>query len=833
MAPASSTTTSSRPVSRASIANSCTGSGTAPIGALKQRDGATRTRKEWDSPGRDPDLWMHDGNCFVYLHGKGRSKRGPSFKLPFPALLAAKCFPFIQRFLVTDGYRPGTADEIGCWYRVNPRRTVELYVPPPTADRARARLHHLATRNFLAWVVRRSIVGEHLGNAMVALLHSMHEFRTGVEDNVGDLLNYLEEEGYLLLAGQPSHAMALLFLAESFQLSQLYIRAFAHCVGMSERLCSSTEYHNISVASRKLIRQARTEMDARLDRVAAMLGNFLDEQLSEAHVGIPPGIRAHLERFRSFLLSFYSTKLGYYPPRSFDANVCRAMGDDFSALYKLLEDDGSCEFMPSPAAGGICTLQIVQSFDRRNEFEPLEHPLPLLPQLDQQGGMKRIAWLPRRGKGRSEQRQLEYAALVRASNWREDIFRNDLVRAYRGFEEDSVVWPNKADRYEKASLVDARKVRWILIYAIHQTLRHANKGPTGPPADGDTRLPWKEAHDVEPLVPRQTDMATEDAPLATWGDASLRSFTGGIEIKPDIDYFALTHEAPPPRGRRSSVPTAPDIHAQTISRSNSVTRVLRRSSTLRRSIQRFKQATSTPPPTALAPPNPIHDEIVVHGYGNGRNSVNPDAGEMRLLDTSVKWASRSGSTASQSDSGASSAFASTASPTETLASTVTSPTLNAPNVADAPLEAAPHIRRWSQQDVMPSKTAPPASGVSKSNSIKRRPISAAIESYNYAKSFGQFVENEGRNMLAGATGGSRRHSTTIPELKRKCSMPQVRSTPLPRVIDEEPGMLARDSCDWTAMQAFLDGKTARVDTDGNAMAAWEQYADLGGLTEVR
>lgn len=186
---------------------------------------------------------MRNGNCFVYLHGKGRSKRGPSFKLPFSALLATKCFPLIERFLVTDGYRPRTVDEIGQWYRLNPRRTVELYIPPPTTDKAQARLHHLATRNLLAWAVRGSMVGEHLGYALVALLHSMHEFRAGVEDNLGDLLVYLDEEGYLSLADQPSHAMALLFLAESFQLGELYTRAFAHCVGMSERLSSSTEYH--------------------------------------------------------------------------------------------------------------------------------------------------------------------------------------------------------------------------------------------------------------------------------------------------------------------------------------------------------------------------------------------------------------------------------------------------------------------------------------------------------------------------------------------------------------------------------------------------------------
>ena len=579
-------------------------------------------------------------------------------------------------------------------------------------------------------------------------------------------------------------------------------------------------------------------MDARLDKTSTTLMNFLDEELSEAHVGIPTRIRAHLERFRSFLLSYYSTKLGYYPPRSFDADIYRTMADDFAALYELLEDDDSFDFMPTAAAGGICTLQIVQSFDTRHEFEPLEHALPLLPQLDSRGGMRRITWLPRRGKARADQQQQEYAALVKASNRSDDILRNDLVRAYRIFEKDSVVSPNKADRREKVSLVDARKVRWILVYGIHQTLRHATKRPAGVPDELDAsyllaapaQLPWKKAGNVEQLMQREGHVATNDTPLATWGDPSLQSFTGGIDIKPDIDYFALTHKAPPPRRRVSSVPIAFDAHAPAMSRSNSFTQVLSRSSTFRRSVRRLKQATGTPPKTAPSPSKPAYHEIVVHGYGNGTNNVNVDVGEVTPLDVSVKWASRSASTASRSDSSASSAFTGTVSPAETLASSVSSPTST---LADVSLEAALRQRRWSQQDVLSSKAISPSPVISRSNSIKRRPMSAAIEGYNYAKSFGQFMENEGRNMLAGATGVSRRHSTIVPELKRKRSMQQARSMPVSNVIDEEPVPQARDSCDWTAMEAFLTGKAAGVDADGNAVPAWEQYADLGGLMEVR
>lgn len=514
---------------------------------------------------------MKHGSCLVYLHDQGLSASTPSFRLSFSALLASKCFPFVERFLATTGRRPRTADDIERWYRLSKGRTIELHVPgPSTADQTQAVRHHLAIRNFLAWVLKRPLVGEHLGSALVALLHSMREFRSGVEDSVADLLEYIDEEGYLRLTGQPDHAVALLFLAESFQLWELYVRAFVQCVGMRERLSSSAEYHIISNASKRLIEQARKDMNAQLKKASVTLRNLVDKELSEAHLGIPPGIRAHLEHFRSFLLSFYSIKLVYYSPRSFDAGVYRTMGDELAALYELLKDDGytSFETVPSAAVGSICILQLVQSLDQCNGFEPLQHPMPLLQQLDPPGPVRRIPLLPRGGKEKADLRQLEHAALVKASNWKADVFRNDLVRAYRRFEE-SVVSPKRTDRRDKVSLVDSRKVRWILVYAMHQVLRRVNqrparvlydrKAPYLLAAPVDNLPPWKGTDKAERPALREAGVASKDTPLVTCGDASLMHSPGParIEIKPDVDYFDLTHKTPPAGPGGAPIRSAP------------------------------------------------------------------------------------------------------------------------------------------------------------------------------------------------------------------------------------------------------------------------------------
>ena len=59
------------------------------------------------------------------------------------------------------------------------------------------------------------------------------------EDNVQDILDYMDEEGYADMRNQPDHALAVLFFAEHFRFKDLWIDAFAHCTGMQEKLPGS------------------------------------------------------------------------------------------------------------------------------------------------------------------------------------------------------------------------------------------------------------------------------------------------------------------------------------------------------------------------------------------------------------------------------------------------------------------------------------------------------------------------------------------------------------------------------------------------------------------
>ncbi|KAM0389888.1 hypothetical protein ACHAQC_007873 [Fusarium culmorum] len=643
----------------------------------------------------------------------------------------------------------------------------------------------------------------------------MHEFRCGVEDNVTDMMDYFDEEGYLDMANQPNHALAMLQLAEFFQMRELYIRAFSHCVGMSEYLFENPGFMELGPATRKLIRKRHLELDHRMTRSSMMLRTFLDDELSEAHLSVAAGARAHLERFRSFLLSFYTAKLGYYPPAGTDADnnlfdpaILRIMREDFEALYDLLVDDQCTKAyaMPPTAHGGICTIQLVQSFDLQHDYQTLKNPLPLLPDTNPHGS-RRKAWLY--GRLRSDRKVTAHAALVNASNLiKPGVAQNDLVKAYKRFEEESIMSPNKADKMDKVSLVDARKVRWVLIYATYQVLRHAtdlapelkqneiHEAYYSLSASTEGLPPWDTPREMGQLLKRQTQYVTGPVDWTVYIDHD--DTDGKIEIKPDIDYFALTQRDRPQTQnghgeRRPSMPARP-------SRSNSFSQALSRSSTFRRSMAMFKSPSNTPP-QSIAPPRSTYHEIVVHGYGNGTNHVSlgteetDSSSELKMEDIGVALSSHSPPPPSSPES------------LETSDDALDSPidTPEFPPLVEHYIE--PEIPkdvracRERRRDVMSMIGRSMSGRVSKRGG---RPISAI-----FSDSYGSVEKDT----------PSRRHSMFPQPLRIKTQV-------------DEP-IILNDDADWAAMQSFMDSPGQMSETDDDMMPAWEQYADLGGLTDMR
>jgi hypothetical protein len=432
----------------------------------------------------------------------------------------------------------------------------------------------------------------------------------------------------------------------------------------------------MSRTSRALVTRSRFEMDMRLDNCGRKLGSFLSDDLSEAHLGLSPAARAHLDRFRSFLQSYYVAKLGYYPPASCDAqsasfpkNIYGQMSQEFQKLYDYLVDSKftTSDTLPISHQGGICVQQTVDSFNQRHRYLPLLHPLPLIPeakveQTTQKPSFnRRFSFVPKADKMKPDPRLVTFSSLCKATNrMDQSLFDCTLVRAYRGFEKECSFNTSKADKHDKLSQTDARKVRWILIYATLQTLRSAT---TPPEQVRDTQNvpynicvltagcpPWKEERPLESLLRTQTDQTKLDFKASLKADAETEKSPN--EIKPDIDYRALTHKS---QHKRDSSYSSLASLSSTKSTKSTVRRAL---STLG----------NMPELVHPRPQRASYHEILVHGYGNGTNTVSitaaptatdeeqeaprklsSESGSSSTEDLSSRWSNNSGE-ANEADS---------------------------------------------------------------------------------------------------------------------------------------------------------------------------------------
>lgn len=363
-------------------------------------------------------------------------------------------------------------------------------------------------------------------------------------------------------------------------------------------------------------------MDLRLDLCSQKLGTFLTDELSDAYLGIPSSAKNHLEKFRSFLHTFYIAKLGYYPPSidyevgGFPKSILNLMASDFKRLYKFLVDTSftPSDLIPATQHGGICVMQNVQAFDHLYKHTPLDHPLPLLPQIIEYGSYKkpkgkiiRRLSLPNT-KITPDKRLLTCAAMLKATNWdRTNLNECSLVRAYRGFERDCVF----ASPVDTLSQTDGRKVRWLLIYSTLQTLISATEIPQQVRDTQNVQynlcvttpgsLPWDQPARQCEVIYRLPKQAEDDSTEVK----QLRK-TASVELRPDIDYQAIQRMNQHSRSKSDNTGT---------SRSKPLRS---RTGTIRRALSSLGNMPELQHPR---PGRISYHEILVHGYGNGTNDV--------------------------------------------------------------------------------------------------------------------------------------------------------------------------------------------------------------------
>ena len=309
---------------------------------------------------------------------------------------------------------------------------------------------------------------------------------------------------------------------------------------------------------------------------------------------------------------------------------------DFRNLYDLLVDLESTDSIQDqrPASGGICVLQNVQAFDKRHNYLPLPHPMPLLPdhvddisRSHSQRG--RLALKLGMKRAKTERNTRLRTALANATN--PTITNAPLVKAYQRFERE---WSSMHE--EKVSIKDARKVRWLLIYGCLQMLVSVIRAPKEvKDTDGPTYPLCCLVPTAFPWTAAASALNGEHIPSINYYIADLvkvgsevpsttrKSLPAALEmsIRPDCetdDYFSHAHAS---HGGRPLTANGTFINL-----SRSTSNLFRNASV--RSMKRLSFV-SRRNSAIVKPPTSSFCEILVHGYGNGLNKTVIDPRPMR------------------------------------------------------------------------------------------------------------------------------------------------------------------------------------------------------------
>jgi len=598
---------------------------------------------------QEPELCWPTGDVLVYLRDPGQSSRGPAFQV-HSTLLKANGFESLLEKCMAPPAIPATTRCIlpncqGCDKHSIPQ---ELYLPaPPPVDLDALFDFHITTRNFFAWLYNRPLAGRGLGRSLVALTERINAYRPDDSlQNKLEVITYAESQKYLDFRECIDHALAALHLAEKLEIEDLWVDAFAHCVGLGHRgLRANLEYavrmvlvpmsdltenadgnQAIGVKSRALITQARVDMEARLDRVQWSVTNFFEDDLSGMFLRLPEPARDHLDRFRSFLHTLYIEQHGFWPPERFEEervqkSVYSAMYTDFRNLYSYLVDPNASTTLGElgiPGNGEVCTLQSLQAFDLRHHYDPLPRPLPLLPDVAEAD--LHVRWRSQRRNSwnllnwRKADRETRIArctqALMDSTNRDPKIMNCLLVRRYSEFELQSV----DDDLGEGISLVDARKVRWIVIYAVLQTLIAVLQAP-------------KQVRNTQGLT---YSLCCRPPKVIPWHRAASPTASEvtpkpAITITPDTGYshtntFLTVPEKEPSRTRswkerRKTLSVIPG---------GSWTNQKKLPTSVSTSFKRFMLRRSQSVTPERTTKRASFCEIYVQGYGNGLNEVRHD-----------------------------------------------------------------------------------------------------------------------------------------------------------------------------------------------------------------
>ncbi|THW68176.1 hypothetical protein D6D20_00082 [Aureobasidium pullulans] len=331
-------------------------------------------------------LWDDSADCQVYLFprtsGKGPSFRIQSALLDSSKLLSEMVLPLetvVANLRLDDPSTPPTTPKSGStnYLLFMPIALKSDSVLLPTSNSQGLSEDEetlVAIRNLFAFLTGQSLVATRSNptvfSVFMRLAETIREFGFSNFDGstFGDIVtssfdSYVDELGLADLGSSREKTIEGIVLGERMKSIKLYNEAFTHAVGKYDELLrlQDPKLRLISPISSNRLGRAAMDLDKRTASVRQTLENFdfpalfsgtLNSKTADERKEVDfNGLRDSFFATRKFVMSFYRTRYGSWPPKASKRNeletnglnriVCQDLYRDLCAMYDLLADRSS------------------------------------------------------------------------------------------------------------------------------------------------------------------------------------------------------------------------------------------------------------------------------------------------------------------------------------------------------------------------------------------------------------------------------------------------------------------------------------------------------------
>ena len=365
----------------------------------------------------------------------------------------------------------------------------QLYFPPPPqASRLDVLRYHITTRNLLALLKNRSLVGLTFYQALVDLQERLEDVLPQ-SNSAQAIMRYLLENKLHNVSNDPAAAAGLLAWSEDNFWLEGWREGFVHANGTYSRLRVMPEFRDVSHPSRLLLENSSLELNNRIRETEDRLSGFHFDDVWQVSKEERTSIPHAFHSFRAFLVRHYEKAFKVWPPRKapgtehwLNRGLVLQLQRDFGALYNYLVDHSATWNQSqervvrqtgdrgaySAAADGLCLEKFLLAFDRKHHFGHIPKPFPLLPQMIIPESNTKVqqskSLFGSRSRATEKRNIAASAAASNASLLGSEICASPFVVAFLKFE--------KSDRNKEEDPFTIRKARWLLLYSVLQFLDH-------------------------------------------------------------------------------------------------------------------------------------------------------------------------------------------------------------------------------------------------------------------------------------------------------------------------------------------------------------------------